>query len=320
MAAKYLKRLFCGLSLVVVILLTWYMAFPSHSVIKHKNWMYFYDYEPVYKPNFPFILRERITCEAHNPFLVILVISRPTEVKARQAIRMTWGSQKSWWGKEVVMLFLLGRGTEKEDLGALSIRDESILYGDTIQQDFLDTYENLTLKTIMVFRWVTEFCPSAQYMMKTDADVFINTGNLVKFLLNSNASENFMTGYPLVENHPHRGFHWKTYISYTDYPFSVYPPYCGGFAYILDTKLARKVYEMMSHVKPIRLEDVYVGICLNILGVGISIPNDDKLFFLYKIKFDVCKYKHLVAVHGISPQEMITFWEKITETTSVPCH
>ncbi|XP_008104295.1 UDP-GalNAc:beta-1,3-N-acetylgalactosaminyltransferase 1 [Anolis carolinensis] len=319
MAVKYLQRLFCGLSLVLVILLTWYMAFPSHTVMKHNDWMYFYDSEPVYKQNFSFILRERVTCEARSPFLVILVISRPTDVKARQAIRITWGSQKSWWGKEVMVLFLLGKETEKEDIEALSTRDESILYGDIIQQDFLDTYDNLTLKTIMMFRWVTEFCPSAQYMMKTDSDVFVNTGNLVKFLLNSNASENFMTGYPLVGSYPHRGLYLKAYISYSDYPFSVYPPYCSGFGYILDTKLVHKVYEIMSHIKPIRFEDVYVGICLNILGVGISIPNDSKLFFLSTIEFDICKYKHLVAVHGISPQDMVAFWEEITKKATVPC-
>ncbi|XP_042316559.1 UDP-GalNAc:beta-1,3-N-acetylgalactosaminyltransferase 1 [Sceloporus undulatus] len=320
MALKYLKRFLYGLSIICVILMTWYMVFPSHTVMEPKNWMYFYDYEPVYKQNFLFTLRERVKCEANSPFLVILVTSRPPEVDTRQAIRITWGSQKSWWGKQVVTLFLLGKGTESDDNAALSIEDESILYGDIIQQDFLDTYDNLTLKTIMGFRWVTEFCLSAQYVMKTDADVFINTGNLVKFLLNSNASENFMTGYPLVDNHPHRGFHRKTYISYNEYPFKVYPPYCSGLGYILDTKLAHKVYEMMSHVKPLRLEDVYVGICLGILGIGISIPEDAELFFLYRIDFDICKYKHLIAVHNISPQEMIVFWQEITrETTSLPC-
>ncbi|XP_061493196.1 UDP-GalNAc:beta-1,3-N-acetylgalactosaminyltransferase 1-like [Rhineura floridana] len=240
-------------------------------------------------------------------------------MKARQAIRKTWGSQRSWWGKQVLTLFLLGKGAAINDILALSIEDEYILYGDIIQQDILDTYDNLTLKTIMAFEWVTEFCSSAQYVMKTDSDVLINTGILVKFLLNSNTSENFITGYPLVDNLPHRGFYKKTYISYEDYPFKVYPPYCAGFGYVLDTRLARKVYEMMSHVKPIKFEDVYVGICLSILGVGISIPEDTQLFFLYRTSFEICKYKHLIVVHGISLQEMLTFWQEMTRETPL-CH
>ncbi|XP_020647445.1 UDP-GalNAc:beta-1,3-N-acetylgalactosaminyltransferase 1 [Pogona vitticeps] len=320
MAMKYLKSFVYGLTVVSVILMAWYVAFPSHTVMEHIDWLYFYKHEPVYKQTFLFTLRERLKCK-DNPFLVILVSSRPSNVKARQAIRITWGSQRSWWGKQVLTLFLLGKGTEKEDARALSVEDESILYGDIIQQDFLDTYRNLTLKTIMAFRWVTEFCSSAQYVMKTDDDVFINTGNLVKFLLNTNASENFMTGYPLIENYPYRGFYWKSYISYDEYPFKVYPPYWSGLGYVLDVRLARRVYKMMSHVKPFKFEDVYVGICLGILGVKLFVPDDVELFFLYRIRFDICKYKHLIAAHAISPQEIIIFWQTVTrESTSLPCH
>lgn len=98
----------------------------------------------------------------------------------------------------------------------------------------------------------------------------------------------------------------------------VYPLYLSGLGYVLDTRLARRVYEMMGHIKPIKFEDVYVGICLNVLGVDIHIPEDTELFFLYKISFDVCKYKHLIAAHSISPRKMIEFWQKIRDG-SVHC-
>ncbi|KAJ6669400.1 hypothetical protein lerEdw1_008209 [Lerista edwardsae] len=280
--------------------------------------MYFYEYEPIYKQNFLFTMREQLKCD-NNTFLVILVASRPTDVKARQAIRLTWGSKKSWWGNQVLTLFLLGHGEERGGIG-LSVEDESFLYGDVIRQDFLDTYYNLTLKTIMAFRWVTEFCPNARYVMKTDSDVFINTGNLVKFLLNSNTSENFMTGYVFTNNYSDRWFLSKVYISYRDYPFKIYPPYCSGLGYVLDTRLAHRIYETMSHIKPIKFEDIYVGLCLYVLDVGISVPEDAELFFLYRINFDSCKYRHLIAVHGISSYEMIVFWQKMTKDTSRPCH
>lgn len=295
------------------------MAIPSHPLLEHINWMYFYEYEPVYKQKFIFTLREQIKCEENPPFLVILVTSRPEDVKARQVIRITWGSQKSWWGQQVRTLFLLGHGGEREESLSLSIEDESILYGDIIRQDFLDTYNNLTLKTIMAFRWVAEFCPNTQYVMKTDSDVFINTGNLVKFLLKSNASENFITGYPFINNPCNRGLYKKTYISYDEYPFNVYPPYFSGLGYILNSRLACRIYELMQHVKPIKFEDVYVGLCIKILGENISVPEDSELFFLYRINFDICKYKHLIAVHGISSHEMLEYWQEIMQETSAPC-
>ncbi|OPJ85511.1 UDP-GalNAc:beta-1,3-N-acetylgalactosaminyltransferase 1 [Patagioenas fasciata monilis] len=281
--------------------------------------MYFYEYEPVYKQRYLFTLREHLKCEDIDPFLVILVTSHPEDVKSRQAIRITWGSRDSWWGHRVLTLFLLGQETRREDDAAvLSVEDENVLYGDIIRQNFLDTYNNLTLKTIMGFRWVTEFCSNARFLMKTDSDVFINTPNLVKSLLKLNSSENVFLGYPLVHNFPYRGFSKKTYISYDEYPFKTYPPYCSGMSYILDGKLALRIYELMSHVKPIKFEDVYVGICLNMLKVNISIPEDNK-FFLYKIDFDICKYQHLIAVHGLTPSEIIRFWQDLSADTSVTC-
>ncbi|NXE79088.1 B3GL1 acetylgalactosaminyltransferase, partial [Cochlearius cochlearius] len=297
----------------------WYLTFSPNTLIEHTNLMYFYEYEPIYKQRHLFTLRERLKCKDVNPFLVILVSSSPKNVKSRQAIRITWGSQNFWWGHRILTLFLLGQATQREDnAAALSVEDESILYGDIIRQDFMDTYDNLTLKTIMAFRWAAEFCSNTRFLMKTDDDVFINTANLVKFLLKLNSSENVFTGYPLTDNFAYRGFYKKTYISYDEYPFKLYPPYCSGMGYILDGKLALRIYELMSHIKPIKFEDVYVGICLNILKVNINVPEDEQ-FFLYKINFDICKYRHLIAVHGITSSEIIRFWQDLLSNTSVTC-
>uniref|UniRef100_A0A8C3JAH9 Hexosyltransferase n=1 Tax=Calidris pygmaea TaxID=425635 RepID=A0A8C3JAH9_9CHAR len=312
MYARTLKWIFLFL-LVCSIITAWYVIFPSNVVSEHANvMMYFYEYELIYKQQYPFTLRECLKCRDIDPFLVILVSSCPKDVKSRQAIRLTWGSQDFWWGHRILTLFLLGQDTQREEsASALSVEDESILYSDIIRQDFMDTSDNLTLKTIMAFRWVTEFCSNARFFMKTDGDVFINTANLVKFLLKLNSSENIFTGYPLIDNFAYRGFHRKRYISYDEYPFKLYPPYCSGMGYILDGKLALRIYELMSHIKPIKFEDVYVGICLNILKVNLSIP-EDKQFFLYKIDFDICKYRRLIAVHGVTSSEIIGFWQDLS--------
>ncbi|NXH47171.1 B3GL1 acetylgalactosaminyltransferase, partial [Dicaeum eximium] len=308
------------LLLVFSLITMWYITLSSHAGRGHVDVLYFYEFEPVHRQQRPFTLRARPSCAHARPFLVILVASSPRDVQARQAIRITWGSRESWWGQRILTLFLLGREAQREDgAAALSVEDESILYGDIIRQDFVDTYDNLTLKTIMAFQWLSEFCSNARFFMKTDADVFINTPNLVKFLLQLNSSENVFTGYPLVENFAYRGFDRKRYISYEEYPFQHYPPYCSGLGYILDGKLALRVYELMGHVKPLKFEDVYVGICLNILKVNITIPEDAEQFFLYKINFDVCKYRHLIAVHGLTSNELVQFWQDLSSDTSKTC-
>ncbi|NXM58049.1 B3GL1 acetylgalactosaminyltransferase, partial [Illadopsis cleaveri] len=322
-SARYMRPLkWIFLLLLVFSLVTmWYISLSSKAGLQNLNPLYFYEYEPVYRQRRPFTLRERRGCADSDPFLVILVASRPGDVKARQAIRITWGSWESWWGQRILTLFLLGRDTRRENGAAavLSVEDESVLYGDIIRQDFTDTYDNLTLKTIMAFQWLSEFCPNARFFMKTDADVFINTPNLVKLLLQLNSSENVFTGYPLMENLPHRGLDRTRFISYEEYPFKFYPPYCSGLGYILDGKLALRVYELMGHVRPLKFEDVYVGICLNILKVNITIPEDAEQFFLYKINFDVCKYRHLIAVHGLTSSELVQFWQDLSSSSSKTC-
>uniref|UniRef100_F6XU70 Hexosyltransferase n=1 Tax=Monodelphis domestica TaxID=13616 RepID=F6XU70_MONDO len=278
MSVRNLKWSLWLLSFLTVAMV-WYLNLPSYTEIENFSWMYFYEYKPIYRQKFAFTLRERVTCSKKDPFLVILVASHPTEVKARQAIRITWGAKKTWWGQEVITYFLLGHQEEpKDNMLTLSVQDESILYGDIIRQDFLDTYYNLTLKTIMAFRWVAEFCPNAKYIMKADNDVLINPGNLVKYLLTYNQSENFYTGYPFLKSYSKREFFRKTYIPYEEYPFKVFPPYCSGFGYVFSVDLALRVYEMMAHVKPIRLEDAYIGIILGILKNAVPVALEKGCF------------------------------------------
>uniref|UniRef100_A0A2I3HA94 Hexosyltransferase n=1 Tax=Nomascus leucogenys TaxID=61853 RepID=A0A2I3HA94_NOMLE len=173
---------------------------------------------------------------------------------------------------------------------ALCLEGEHLLYGDIMQPDVLDTYNNMTLRTIMAFRWVTEFCPNAKYIMNTDTD-------------------KFFTGYPLSDNYSYRGFHQKPHILYQKYPFMVFPPYCSVLGY--------KMSRGLVHVKPIKFEDVYVGICLNFLKVDIYTPEDTNLFFFFLFFFlfflktvdvDVCQLRCVIAAHGFSFKEIITFW------------
>ncbi|NWH83018.1 B3GT5 galactosyltransferase, partial [Piaya cayana] len=63
------------------------------------------------------------------------------------------------------------------------LAEESERHGDIVQQDFLDTYNNLTLKTLMGLQWVGAHCPGAAYVLKADADVFLNVAFLVERVL-----------------------------------------------------------------------------------------------------------------------------------------
>ncbi|XP_069752889.1 UDP-GalNAc:beta-1,3-N-acetylgalactosaminyltransferase 1-like isoform X1 [Narcine bancroftii] len=305
--SKWKKVLFLFLCGVVCLLI-----FLKSDSTENFNWQFFYEQNPIYERNSNFTLTPHLKCESEDYFLVLLVATRPNEVETRRAIRSTWGHKRMWLGKRVVSLFLIGKDGEHQSHGKLSMEEEYAQYGDIISQDFIESYNNLTLKTIMAFQWIAEFCPKAEYMMKVDSDVFVNVKNLVIFLLkiNKNISSDFFTGYPFINTKPHRGFVTKAYISKTDYPFSMYPPYCSGLGYVLSGDLALKIYKLMSHVKPFRFEDAYVGVCLKILGVNIHIP-EKELFFVQKLQFDKCLFSRLIAVHDVTPQQLNSYWKDL---------
>ena len=55
-----------------------------------------------------------------------------------------------------------------------SLKEESQEYGDLVQGDFLDNYYNLSYKAIMGNLWVAEFCSQAEFLVKTDDDMFVD--------------------------------------------------------------------------------------------------------------------------------------------------
>ena len=55
-----------------------------------------------------------------------------------------------------------------------SLEEESQEYGDLVQGDFLDNYYNLSYKAIMGNLWVAEFCNQAEFLVKTDDDMFVD--------------------------------------------------------------------------------------------------------------------------------------------------
>ena len=85
--------------------------------------------------------------------------------------RSSWGNPDIP-GVVTKLAFFLGRpedGKKQEKL-----QEENKKSGDIVQGDFLDTYRNLSYKAIMANLWVSEFCDQAEFVVKTDDDIFID--------------------------------------------------------------------------------------------------------------------------------------------------
>ena len=124
------------------------------------------------------LLQPARLCPADVPLDYLVVVkSAATHWSLRQAIRNTFGSANIFGHLNHRLVFLLGRAVRPRH--SRKISEESSVYNDIMQGDFLDSYHNLTLKGVMGLRWVNSFCRKTKVLIKTDDDTFTNIFGVV---------------------------------------------------------------------------------------------------------------------------------------------
>ncbi|CAI9720085.1 beta-1,3-galactosyltransferase 1-like [Octopus vulgaris] len=85
--------------------------------------------------------------------ILVAVCSAPINILHRNTIRETWG-QYARNNSNFKMVFFEGvthsPGVQDD------IHEESVKYGDIVQENYIDHYENLSLKSIAYLRWIYE--------------------------------------------------------------------------------------------------------------------------------------------------------------------
>ncbi|XP_057553113.1 beta-1,3-galactosyltransferase 5 [Hippopotamus amphibius kiboko] len=258
-----------------------------------------------------------IDCRQDPPFLVLLVTSSHEQVHARSVIRNTWGREKIVRGKRIKTFFLLGT-TPKKDFSQTAAQ-EGQQYHDIIQKDFIDVYFNLTLKTMMGMEWIYHFCPQASFVMKTDSDMFVNINYLTELLLKKNRTTRFFTGFLKLNEYPIRKRYNKWFVSKFEYPWDKYPPFCSGTGYVFSSDVAGQVYKVAKSVPFIKLEDVFVGLCLEKLQIKLEELHSKQTFFPGGLPFSVCRYKKIVACHYVVPNDIQRYWQALEDSLEGEC-
>ncbi|XP_030631622.1 beta-1,3-galactosyltransferase 2-like [Chanos chanos] len=275
--------------------------------------------------SYAYIINELYKCQQRDPFLVLLIAVEPQQVEARNAIRQTWGNETLVQGLGLARLFMLGlkegsQGVRNSRLQR-SIEAESRQHRDIIQQEFMDTYHNLTLKTLMGMHWVATHCPNARYVMKTDSDMFVNTEYLIQKLLKPSVPprQNYFTGYLMRGYAPNRNKGSKWYMSPELYPSERYPVFCSGTGYVFSGDMAQKIHQASLSIRRLHLEDVYVGICLAKLRIEPVPPPNEFLFHHWRVSYSSCKYSQLITSHQFHPNELVKYWDHLQTNKQNAC-
>ena len=149
---------------------------------------------------------------------------------------------------------------------------ENEIYHDIVQVMFIDSYQNLTYKTIMGLKWASTKCSNAHFVMKTDDDMWVNVPSLVKLLSGTdlaNVLQTGLTGYCRANESPIRNENSKRYASFISFPDRAYPHFCSGTGYMTSVNVASDIYNLSPHVPFFHLEDIYVALCARRLGLSL---------------------------------------------------
>jgi beta-1,3-galactosyltransferase 1 len=210
--------------------------------------------------NFTFILSPGVkVCAEKELLLIVMVPTRAENFTHRNFIRSSWGNHEIFSSMRVV--FLLGE--TKNEIVQNDLELESAIYGDLVQENFIDSYYNLTLKTVMGLRWVSEYCSNAKFFLKVDSDVVVNPLFLLNFLNEINKKHELKNSFLCnrgVNKKPYRSKKSKFLISTDIYEPKKYPFFCDGQAYLMTNDLAINLFNRSQYVKPFVLEDVNLGI------------------------------------------------------------
>lgn len=184
-------------------------------------------------------------------------------------------------------MFLLGKPNNKKAQD--NIEKENEEHHDLVQGMFSDTYANLSYKNIMGKLWVSNFCEQAEFVVKTDDDMFVDLYEVFtltrRYVTTIHYQSNRFILCPIWRGLPIlRDPSSKWYVSYKDIPkdekakgnTELYPTDCTGWIYITNPGTARKLAEAAQTNRFFWIDDVWVT---GYLAKALKIQHQDMMQF-----------------------------------------
>lgn len=277
---------------------------------------------------FNYIINSPNVCSNQDVYIIAYVHTAPEHYKRRVVIRQTWGDA-TYYEVGIRVVFVMGRTS---DAGGGDVQRalefEAAQYGDIVQEDFRDTYRNLTYKGVAALRWISRYCLHARYVLKTDDDIFVNTFNLLRHLRRLDRIRG--TGLAGVRPDAPRGIllclvwynmmvmrdgKWK--VSKEEWPDSKYPTYCSGSAFVMTTNAAIAMHRVSYDVPFFWVDDFYITGLLP-LKLGPSVVRHEQFISAYVLngllleeKFTGPQWYQYVFSHVHNLNAIQSVWKKV---------
>lgn len=257
-------------------------------------------YEPGYSQSHPELCPKR----GASLRMLILVASAPNNTEERNAVRQTWGYYARL--ADVALAFMLGSSPGDK----VSLAAEDGLFGDMIMGNSVDSYPNLTLKTLSMLEWADAYCPHAPWVLKTDDDVFVNVPRLLLFTSAPERARATRSMWGSLHFHPpkpNRSKGARYYISSVQFPGAELPIFASGAAYLLTADAVRPLLAAAPDEPYIPLEDVFVtGILAGKAGVRRVGANE-----FYVMSSQPCKARRNIA--RMHYRTVFSLWRRLLD-------
>ncbi|XP_021341489.1 beta-1,3-galactosyltransferase brn-like [Mizuhopecten yessoensis] len=239
-----------------------------------------------------------------RPVLVI-VKSAVRNVFLRHAIRTTWGNISE---DNVKIVFMLGRNTSNDQQRTIDL--EAAKYNDIVQQDFIDADFNNTLKTILSFKWATQYCENAQFVLFVDDDFVIDLPKILMYIYSIPEvdAETLFIGHRIIQPVV-RDKRSKWALPLEVFPYKYWPPYLAGGTYLASMQVAKKFTCAFPYIQVLVKTDGWLGI----VAMNVGINPQDNIFF-----HNNGRYAHLALVYQCchTQKEMLHFWWQYNQKKS----
>ncbi|KAH8034701.1 hypothetical protein HPB51_000791 [Rhipicephalus microplus] len=220
------------------------------------------------------------------------------------AIRDTWGGTALKMG--FVVVFLLGATPDHEV--QRKVLAENDIYGDVVQGDFIESYENLTYKTAMMIRWTRAKCSKAEFVLKIDDDMILSVWDFAVILKGLEGIKHSMWGYLYRHHGPNRNVSSKWYVSEEEYAPDTYPDFLSGTGYLISGDAISALDDVIHDECFFPLEDIYLTAIVaeraQVRRLHLNGFSNEHIGY-----YQPCSIPIVVTSHGWSPRALREQWK-----------
>lgn len=249
--------------------------------------------------------------QGENVDILLYALTRMDDFRTRILIRQTWANKTKFPFSE--LLFVLGLSMN-DTLNRL-VFDENEKYGDIYQSDFIDTYKNLSYKSITAWRWISKNCMNAKLIVRSDDDMIVNLDSIhTDQMKNLISLSNTFTCLYLDNSYALRDKNHKYYMPFVEYNQTFYKIYCDGRGTIMSTDLIPKLYNYSYVNNNLWIDDANVGEIASYFKPNFKFIGN-KYIEKWQISHQKFSFKNYYFIREVGYHDnLINTWNRVENT------